>query len=234
MTGAAHGIGLAIARHLHGLGARVVAIDVDEERLRATATEWEGVVGDLSTGTTALAERVLDRYGTVELLVNNVGVGSEKRFRELGEADLERTLATNLSGPMFFTKRLVEALIEAGRPGAVVFVSSLHDRFVRFVPDYSVSKAGVSMLVRELAHDLASHRIRVNAVSPGSIHTDTDRPPDAVHQADIPLGRVGAPEDVAPVVAALLSEEVCGYVTGANVPVDGGLGLFSWSARTRR
>jgi glucose 1-dehydrogenase len=158
VTGAAHGIGLAIARHLHALEARVVAIDVDAVRLRQTATEWEGIVGDLSGETTKLANVILDRYGVIELLVNNVGVASEKRFRDLTEADLDRTLATNLRGPMFLTRRLVEALIDTERPGAVVFVSSLHDHFVRLVPDYSVSKAAVSMLVRELAYELAPHR----------------------------------------------------------------------------
>ena len=233
VTGAANGIGLAIARYLHEVDAAVVAVDVDEVRLRETAAGWTTVVGDLSGDTTALAEEILAGYGPVELVVNNVGIASGRPFLELAEDELERTIAANLRGPWFFTKRLAEALIEAKRPGAVVFVSSLHDTFVRVMPDYSASKAAVSMLVRELAHELGPHRIRVNAVSPGSIHTDRSRPPPEGPHPHIPLGRVGAPEDVAPVVAALLCDEVGGYVTGANVPVDGGLALFTWSALPR-
>ena len=140
-------------------------------------------------------------------------------------------MRTNLRGPWFFTKRLVQALIDAGRPGSILFISSLHDTHLRLNPHYSASKAAVAMLTKELAHELGPHGIRVNAVSPGWIETEANPVGEADrNHADalIPLGRVGAPEDVARVAIALLSDAWAGYVTGVNVAVDGGLSLHDW------
>jgi 3-oxoacyl-[acyl-carrier protein] reductase len=124
--------------------------------------------------------------------------------------------------------------VSEGRDGAIVFVSSLHDSFVRTRPHYSASKAAVAMLVKELAHELAPHGIRVNAVSPGvvrSAHNHFATPEqEASASEQVPLGRIGEPADVARVVAMLLSSEWSGYVTGVNIPVDGGLAVHSWSA----
>lgn len=105
------------------------------------------------------------------------------------------------------------------------FVSSLHDTFVRRGPAYSAAKAGVAMLVKELAWELAPHRIRANAVSPGAIWNGAGGPPE--HEK-VALGRLGRPEEVATIAAVLLDDELAGYVTGANVPVDGGLALYNW------
>ena len=118
-----------------------------------------------------------------------------------------------------------------------VFVSSLHDTYVRTQPHYSTSKAAVTMLVKELASELGPHGIRVNAVSPGAIRSRAN-PIDTAAQQDrvrriVPLGRPGEPAEVARMVAVLLSDHWSGYVTGANVRVDGGLGLYSWSAGGR-
>src|SRR6266536_899842 len=135
------------------------------------------------------------------------------------------------------TRRLARELIQRNRRGAILFISSLHDTFVAQRPHYSASKAGVAMLCRELAHELGSHGIRVNAISPGWIRTAPDlntpeqRAKYELTQPRIPLRRPGDPEDVAKVALVLLSDAWSGYVTGANVPVDGGLSLFSWSQR---
>jgi 3-oxoacyl-[acyl-carrier protein] reductase len=116
--------------------------------------------------------------------------------------------------------------VRARRPGSVVFLSSLHDHRIRTFPHYSASKAAVAMLVREMAYELAPHGIRVNAVSPGWVQepgTKVDKRARA-----IPMGRIGRPADVATVVTTLLSDELSGYVTGVNIPVDGGLALHDW------
>lgn len=232
VTGAARGIGEAVARQLVELGAHVVAVDVDDEALRAGFGN-EGVScvrGNLAVeDSAALAGEILAKRSPVTLLVNNVGIDTAHDFLSLGSEDFDRVMATNLRGPWFFTRRIAEDLIDRAESGAFVFVSSLHDRFVYGHPHYSASKAAVSMLVRELAQQLAPHRIRVNAVSPGAVRT---RPRSAEQEhresARIPLGRLGEPRDVALMVAVLLSDEWCSYVTGANVPVDGGLALHSW------
>jgi NAD(P)-dependent dehydrogenase (short-subunit alcohol dehydrogenase family) len=110
----------------------------------------------------------------------------------------------------------------------------LHDHIVRTRPHYSASKAAIAMLVKELAYELATHRIRVNAISPGVIQSASVPVPTAAEQERtgriIPLGRIGQGQDVAAMAAVLLSEEWSGYVTGVNVPVDGGLGLHTWSS----
>jgi NAD(P)-dependent dehydrogenase (short-subunit alcohol dehydrogenase family) len=220
VTGGGTGIGRAIADALEAAGANVITVDVN------AATE-PTVVWDLGERTPELADRLLDSYGPIELIVNNVGVLTEHRFLELEEQDFDRIFAVNLRGPWFFTKRLVEALVEPRRAGAVLFVSSLHDTFVRRAPHYSASKAAVAMLVKELAWELGPH-IRVNAISPGAIST---KMADLARDREYPtiaLRRLGVPEDMAGLAVALLDDEVSGYVTGANVPVDGGLSLYDW------
>jgi NAD(P)-dependent dehydrogenase (short-subunit alcohol dehydrogenase family) len=169
--------------------------------------------------------------------VNNVGTSTPDSFLDLGEEEFDRIFETNLRGPWFFTRQLVRRLVEAGSGGAIVFVSSLHDTYIRTHPHYSSSKAAVTMLVKELAGELGPHGIRVNAVSPGSIRSRAN-PIDTAAQEErvrriVPLGRPGEPADVARIVAVLLSDDWSGYVTGTNVRVDGGLGVYSWSAEGR-
>jgi NAD(P)-dependent dehydrogenase (short-subunit alcohol dehydrogenase family) len=230
VTGAGHGIGLAIAAALAAAGARVVMLDHDAGALERAAAQHgcAAVCGDLAADPPrTLARRVLEAHGAVDLIVNNAGISTPSRFRELDEDDFDLVLSTNLRGPWFFTRELVDALIAEGRGGSILFISSLHASHVRHFPHYSASKAAVAMLVKELAHELGPHGIRVNALSPGWIVTSAHAArPEA--DALVPLRRVGVPEDVAPMALALLDDAVSGYVTGADVVVDGGLGLHSW------
>ncbi len=240
MTGAAHGIGRATAGLLASLGARVVAVDADRSALDESFSDSGCLrcTGDLAGGDICrLADDIHERYGPVALLVNNVGINTPSSFLELGEEDFDRVFATNLRGPWFFTKRLVEHLVSARSGGAIVFVSSLHDSTVFGFPGYSASKAAIAMLVKELAAELAPQGIRVNAVSPGAIRTASNAmpgPDEARFSRLVPLGRVGEPIDVARTIAVLLSDDWSGYVTGANVRVDGGLALHSWANSSLR
>jgi NAD(P)-dependent dehydrogenase (short-subunit alcohol dehydrogenase family) len=233
VTGAGHGIGEAIARRLSDAGARVVAIDRDGDRLEQT---FEARQCELKTATigvddpAALAESLL-AGGPVQLIVNNVAGWTGRKFLTEDRALFARSLDVNLQAPLFFTKRLVEALVEADLPGSVLFTSSLHDTFVRLYPAYSIGKAGVAMMTKELAYELAPHRIRVNAISPGWIETAKPGEPRIAEQdavALIPAGRFGEPGDVARMAVVLLDDAVSGYVTGVNIPVDGGLSLHNW------
>jgi NAD(P)-dependent dehydrogenase (short-subunit alcohol dehydrogenase family) len=237
VTGAARGIGRGVAARLTEQGARVVAIDRDRAALEHASSDGCSIAhcGDLASDAVSdLAEAVWGRYGPIDLLVNNVGIDTPHRFMDLDQEAFDLVWRTNLRGPWFFTKRIVEHMLGAERRGAIVFVSSLHDTFIRGRPHYSATKAAVSMLVNELAHELAPHGIRVNAVSPGVVHSSHVAEPntpeeDAEIRRLVPLGRIGQPDDVARMTAVLLSGEWSGYVTGANVRVDGGLGLHSWS-----
>ena len=238
VTGAARGIGEGVARQLAELGAQVVAVDCDERALAAAFADEPGIsplVGTLGDGReSALADTVCNRFGTPELIVNNVGVDGPGSFLEIDEQDFDSVFATNLRGPWFFTRRLVQALIDREVGGAIVFISSLHDHIVRTRPHYSASKAAVAMLVRELAHELGPHGIRVNAIAPGVVRSGSVPGPGGGDEPRVrrivPLGRIGEPRDVASMAAVLLCEEWSSYVTGANIPVDGGLNLYTWSA----
>jgi NAD(P)-dependent dehydrogenase (short-subunit alcohol dehydrogenase family) len=236
VTGAANGIGRATAEVLADLGARVLAVDVDEKALARVfgSGPVTPICADVSSGAT-LAQELLERFGPVTLLVNNVGIDTNHRFLQLSERDFDRVFAANLRGPWFLTRGLTQALVDARERGAIVFVSSLHDHFIRGLPHYSASKAAVAMLVKELAQELAPHGIRVNAVSPGVVRSAhvpaSDERERERLQRLVPLGEIGQPRQVANMIAVLLCERWASYVTGANVPVDGGLGLYSWSTR---
>jgi NAD(P)-dependent dehydrogenase (short-subunit alcohol dehydrogenase family) len=244
VTGAARGIGEAIAKWLIMAGADVTVIDKDSQVKSVFRTESCQVMeADLyGEDVVALAEEILEQ-GPVELLVNNVGVNTPHGAMQVGPDELDLVLGTNLKGPWLFTRRLVEGLLDAQartpdrapRPrGSILFISSLHDRFVAREAHYSVSKAGVSMLVKALAKELGEHRIRVNAISPGWIRTaeDTTTPEQVAKYEQlrprIPAGQAGVPADVARVALFLLSDTWSGYVTGQNLAVDGGLSLNNW------
>ncbi len=237
VTGAASGIGHATAELLHRCGARVVGVDIDEPALESAFRDCgiECVVADVGSDGTALADELIRTYGAVELLVNNVGIETPRSFLALEEEDFDRVFAVNLRGPLFLSRAIAGEMVAQGRRGAIVFVSSLHDTFIRTFPHYSASKAAVAMLVQEMASELGPSGIRVNAVSPGAIHsTHVPLPADETERRRVseivPLGHIGEPDDVARMIVALLSDEWAGYVTGANIRVDGGLGTHSWSA----
>lgn len=232
VTGAARGIGLGIARQLAAAGARVIATDRDRESLeRAHAGREVALLElDVAGDAGALADWVLDRFGVPQLIVNNVGITTPHGFMELSEADFDTVLRTNLRGPWFLTRGLVDALIRSGARGNLLFVSSLHDHRVRGFPHYSATKAAVSMLVRELAYELGPRGIRVNAISPGWVPNDGAKIDKRMRRL-VPLGRAGTPAEVANMAMVLLSDDLSGYVTGANVPVDGGLALHTWLAQ---
>jgi NAD(P)-dependent dehydrogenase (short-subunit alcohol dehydrogenase family) len=244
VTGAARGIGEAIAKWLIMAGADVTVIDKDSQVKSVFRTESCQVMeADLyDENVVALADEILAN-GPVELLVNNVGITTPHGVMEVGADELGLVFGTNLTGPWLFTQRLVQGLIKAQartpdrvpRPrGSILFVSSLHDQFVAREAHYSVSKAGVSMLMKAMAKELGQHRIRVNAISPGWIRTAEDTTtPEQVAKYErlrprIPLGQAGVPADVARVALFLLSDAWSGYVTGQSIPVDGGLSLHNW------
>jgi len=236
VTGAARGIGRAIADALLAAGAAtVVGVDRDWGGLAQGFERGGGSAVTADVGVAegrALGERLLAEHGRFDRIVNNVGITVAEPFRSLDPRGFDAVVATNLRTPLFLTQRLSEELIAHGEPGAVLFTGSLHSRINLGQPAYAATKAAVAALARELAAELAPHRIRVNVLSPGWVATGdvaaTENDYTRAFEARIPLGRRGAPADIAPVALALLSDVVAGYVTGADVPVDGGLGLHSF------
>jgi 3-oxoacyl-[acyl-carrier protein] reductase len=235
VTGAARGIGRAIADALLAEDAKVVGVDSDWEGERESFRNAGGIAvrADFAEVDAAeLGARILRDHGTIELVVNNVGITSPHGFLNLGEDDFDRVMRVNLRSPWFLTHALTSHLVANDLPGSVVFISSVHDTATRLHPHYAASKAAVVALVRELAHEVAPRGIRVNAISPGWIDThdlESSAPEAAAEwRRVVPQGRAGRAEDIAPTALHLLDGQASAYITGVNVPVDGGLLLHSW------
>lgn len=171
---------------------------------------------------------VEDRFGPVEVLVANAGITRDTLMLRMGEEAWQAVIDTNLTGAFRVTKRAVAKMLRLRR-GRIVFVSSV-GAFVGLPgqANYAASKAGLVGMARAVAREVASRQITVNVVAPGVVETAMTDALGASRVAElqsmVPLGRVGSPEDVAGVVGFLASD-AAGYVTGAVVPVDGGLGM---------
>lgn len=243
VTGASLGIGRALTLALLARGARVVACARHQEGLEGMLSEHAGYRKRLLTlacdvsrkdEVAHLVQAAVERFGTVQGLVNNAGIYPVTDLLKLGEEEWDRVLDTNLKGPYLCTRAVAGEMIRKGVRGRIVNVSSTASLIARpGIAHYAASKAGLNMLTRILAVELAPHGIRVNAVLPGLIGTEgvQNQLQDASAQmeyrakrARIPLGDEGRPEDVAEAVIYLLSERA-GYCTGTLLVVDGGYSL---------
>lgn len=239
VTGAANGIGFAIARLLAEKGARVVLNDVDIDAARAAVAsigERHFVIqADVSNEdeVNRMVSEAVTLLGGIDILVNNAGV-SDGAVPTLGQslAVFERTLATHVNGTFLVSKAVVARMAQSSG-GAIVNLGSIAGQLgVPIRTAYSVAKAGVAMMTRVLACEWASLGIRVNAVAPGYVRTGLvtklivdGRLDPARICTRTPLGRMAEPEEIARVVVFLASDDAS-YVTGAVVPVDGGYTAF--------
>lgn len=235
VTGAAHGIGLEVARQLSLAGAKVAAVDKDEQSLSTAdlPNSVERIEWNIGDDQAELIQEVSNRLDRPTLLFNNVGRMDGRSFLELPANAVWEAYKENVLGQWFLTRHFADGLIEGGLSGSVVFNLSLHATRVRMCPDYSTTKAALAMLVQELASELSPYHIRVNSISPGAIDTWSDRIREAAEhrkrsEAVVPMGRLGNPSDVAPAVVFLFDEERAGYITGADLRIDGGLYQYNW------
>lgn len=237
VTGAGNGIGRAIAQALVGEGVRTAFADISGERLTAAiaasprpelAMPWVGDLADAAARDALLVEA----QAALGLVTHFVHSASPPRR----EADhifaveretWQRMHAVNLDAGFQLSRELARRLIAARRPGSFLLLTSLHAGTPRNLPHYSTAKAGTAMLVKELAKTLGRYQIRVNALVPGAVAAGgfIADPALAKH---IPLGRLGASEDLAPMALAVLSNRISAYVTGAAIVIDGGLSLTNW------
>jgi NAD(P)-dependent dehydrogenase (short-subunit alcohol dehydrogenase family) len=226
VTGAARGIGHAIARRLIDGGWRVGAVDLpDAAPARAYAGEArvtciEGDVAEEATASDAV-RTVVETFGRLDGLVSNAGIIHQKPLRDLGYAEWRRIIDVNLSAAYLFA-RAADAPLRASC-GAVVLIAST--RAFMSTPGseaYAASKGGLVALTHALAISLAPD-VRVNCVSPGWIATENYGALEHKYHAQHPAGRVGKPQDIAEMVAFLLDGTRSGFATGANFIVDGGM-----------
>jgi glucose 1-dehydrogenase len=243
VTGSNGGIGQAIAIQLAEAGADVVVNyrrnreggEETAERIRQLGRRSPVIqadVGKIDAARKLVAESIA-ALGGLDILVNNAGIEIPAPLLEIKEEDYRAVIDTNMTGPLFLTQEFVRHLAAEKRPGKVINNSSVHEDlpFPNFTP-YCMAKGGLKMMMRNLAVELGPLGITVNNIAPGAIETPMNRAllgdPSRVAPllANIPLGRIGKPADVASLVVFLASSDA-DYVTGATFFVDGGL-LWSY------
>jgi len=239
VTGGDQGIGRAIAERLAQDGADVaicyrknkkgadeVVAAIATTKRRAAA--FQADVGIVADGQRFIAEAVA-ALGKVDILINNAGLEKRADFWDVTEEDFDAVLNVNLKGMFFVTQAVVRHLRQTGRPGKIINISSVHEElpFPHFA-SYCASKGGIKMLTRNLAIELAPNKITINSIAPGAIETPINtkllNDPAKLKELleNIPLGRLGKPEDVAGIASFLASGD-SDYVTGTTFFVDGGL-----------
>jgi len=241
VTGSGTGIGQAIAERLAQDGAAVV-IDyrgpgelagAQETEQHIAAAGGKAILGQADVTSLADTQKVVDQawtqLGRCDVLVNNAGIEKGADFWDVSEADYDAVLNVNLKGAFFLTQFFVRRLLAAKQSGRIINISSVHEDMVfPHFATYAASKGAMRMLMRNLAVELGPHGITVNNVAPGAIITPINKKLlDNKQQLDallnnIPLGRMGKPEEVAGLVAFLASDDAA-YVTGSTYVLDGGL-----------
>lgn len=217
MTGTGGGIGLAIADALEAEGATVMRADLKDADLSAPGEAAK------------LAEAALRKLGQVSLFVHAASPPRRETQTALAvtESEWRAMLEVNLNAGFLIAQALGRHMRERKIRGRMLFVTSLHADSPRNLPHYSASKAGQTMVMKELARALGPDGIRVNAIAPGAVPgAGFKGSPGLVDR--IALGRVGKPADIAPMAVAILSEKYGAYMTGSTVVVDGGIALYNW------
>lgn len=243
ITGAAQGIGRKIAERFLSEGGKVAIADIDKDSLQSTAAE----IGSPDTVLTVLADvgkkadvdamiaATVERFGRLDVLVNNAGICPVEDFLDFTEEQYDRTLAVNLRGAFFGTQAAGRQMISQGQGGAIINMSSINSGLANpACAPYAISKGGLNQVTTTAAVAFAPFGIRVCGVGPGTIATEmikgafTDRAGMNAILSRTPMGRLGEPEEVASVVAFLASEDAS-YITGETVYPDGGRRILNYT-----
>jgi glucose 1-dehydrogenase len=235
ITGAARGIGLAIAERFVVEGAIVTIADVldaeGEAAAKSIGADYVHCDVSKSDDIKAVVAQIVKAHGAIDLLVNNAAISIAKNFLDITEDDFDKVIGVNLKGAFLLTQEAARHMIEqvkAGRKaGAIVNMSSVNDTLaIPVIAPYTMSKGGVKQLTAVSALALAEHGIRVNAIGPGSIMTDmlkgvaNDKAAMNRVLSRTPLGRVGQPSEIASIAAFLASDDAS-YISGQVIYADG-------------
>jgi NAD(P)-dependent dehydrogenase (short-subunit alcohol dehydrogenase family) len=236
VTGAASGMGERFAHTLSRAGARVICAARRKERVDRVAAEIRAAGGEalalaLDIGDVAAIHQGFDTaaqaFGAIDVLVNNAGQLDFGTVPTISDESWDRLLQVNLSGTLRMTREFAQRLIAAGKPGAIVNISSITGmQVMRQVSGYGIIKAAVNQLTRQAAVDLFEHRIRCNAIAPGYFHTEMSEGVFATEagkaiEADLPLKRAGRVEELDGALL-LLASEAGAHINGVVLPVDAG------------
>ncbi|MHB1699451.1 MAG: SDR family NAD(P)-dependent oxidoreductase [Acidobacteriaceae bacterium] len=239
VTGSASGIGQSIAIHLAQQGADVMVDYVGPQdgalqtkaAIEATGRKAGLCEADVSKlpDVQRLVDETWTQLGRADILVNNAGVEKNAAFVDVTEHDYDFVIDINIKGPFFLTQAFVRRLVAAKSPGRILNISSVHEDMVfPHYTSYCISKGGMRMMMRNLAVELGPLGITVNNIAPGAINTPintsllADKPKLNALLANIPLGRLGEPTDIA-ALAAFLASDHGSYITGSTYVIDGGL-----------
>lgn len=234
ITGAAAGIGAATARLFAREGADLTLIDIDEEGLKKVEAECQADVLALKCDASLLPEieraitETLNRFGGIDILVNNAIYRPIGPFLEIEEEAFDRGLFTNIKGYFFFAQKVVPHMLKRGRGKIIHLASTFGFVGSQNLSAYCTCKGAVATMTRAMALELGPMKIFVNAVAPGPIMTegmkDLIKQVPSVHESrvrDVPIGRFGTPEEVAE-VCLFLASEACSYMNGSILVADGG------------
>jgi NAD(P)-dependent dehydrogenase (short-subunit alcohol dehydrogenase family) len=236
VTGAGSGIGRACALRLARDGARLALLDRnadaaqqtqhDIESLGAKATAFPADVTD-AQAVSAAVDAATGTFGPPRILINSAGIAVRKGLLDTSLEEWQQVIGVNLTG-YFIVLRKVAAAMAAADGGSIVQIASIAGHIGYGYPSYTAAKGGVLAMTRQLAAELARHRIRINSISPGVVQTGLNRDTladDTVRTStvgNIPVGRLGRPEDIAE-AAAFLAGPAAAFVTGSDLVVDGGM-----------
>ena len=251
VTGSSKGIGKAIALEFAKEGYKIVLNARDENELAEAVNDVKKTIGGNEERITCLAgdisqedvcssliEHTIKKFGTIDVLVNNAGIGgAQKSVHELTSDDWDYVIDVNLKGAFLCTREAVKRMTNDGKSArksySIINISSVHESIPQpQSAPYSASKGGMEMLTKTVALEVADKGIRVNGIAPGAIATDMnkeileDEQKKKQEEMRIPMGRIGRPEEIAK-VALFLSSDDASYMTGTTVYVDGGLTLSS-------
>ncbi len=231
VTGSAQGIGKAIAQALAKEGAKIIISDINLELAQATAKELGSELA-LKMNVTDLADvetgvkKIIEQFGTIDIVVNNAGITKDALFVRMKKEDWDAVINVNLNG-VFNVSKTISIIMMKKRTGKIINIASIVGEMGNVgQANYAASKAGVIGFTKTLARELAPRGITVNAIAPGFIKTAmTDKIPEEAKQkmtAQIPLAKLGLPEDIAAATVFLASDDAS-YITGQVINVNGGM-----------